>query len=202
MDDKQGSFYSQYDVYSNGSQKVEYLANTDLVVYYDNLTGGKAEGKQQRSEEELLQIAKDFLQKCMGAEAVSQYTYSGMDLDLGGITALAFDRLIEGYKTDDLLSVFFADDGTVLGYNGRNACKFDAVSTKLTKEKLDAATQKLMEKIEALGLDSFERGAPVLTTNTSGEVFIKIWIRYEVTENPNETETAYTHLGSLYVRVN
>ena len=200
VDGTQGTFYSRFDVYSNGSEQVEYLADSNLIVYYSG--SGKAQGEQQCSEEELLQTARDFLQKCMGAEALSKYTYSGMDPDVYGMTTLAFNRYIEGYKTDDVLSVFFADDGSVLGYNGRNACKFDAVTAKITKEKLDGATAKLMKKINALELVNLTHGNPTLTTNTSGEVFIKIWIRYEVIESFNGNDLTDTRLDSLYVRVN
>ena len=117
------------------------------------------------------------------------------------MTALTFYRYIEGYQTDDVLSVYFADDGSIMGYNGRNACKYDAVTTELTKQKLDDATAKLTQKIDALELDILTRGDPVLTTNTSGELFIEIWIRYDVTTEYEGTPITDTVTDSLYVRV-
>jgi hypothetical protein len=192
-----GSFYSQYDVYSTDTKYVEYLADSNLIVYYDDINY-PANGQQQCSEEELLQKAKDFLQKCIPASELAKYTYSGKPSDAAGMTGLKFTRYIDGYQTDDVLLVFFSDNGTIMGYNGLEACKFNSVSTKITKEKLDTATAKLMEKIEALELANLTHGDPVLTTNTSGEVFIEIWIRYTDAQNTNQD----SYLDLLYVRVN
>ena len=196
---KIGSFYSQYDVYYAGNKHVEYLADSNLIVYYQDINY-PANGQQQCSEEELLQKAKDFLQKCIPASELAKYTYSGKPSNTAGMTGLKFTRYIEGYQTDDVLTVFFSDDGTIMGYNGREACKFNSVSTKITKEKLDTATAKLMKKIEALELHNLTYGDPVLTTNTSGEVFIKIWIRYTSTPVEENTDPD-SYQDRLYVRV-
>ncbi len=196
-----GSFYSQYDVYSTDTKYVEYLADSNLIVYYDDINY-PANGQQQCSEEELLQKAKNFLQKCIPASEFAKYTYSGKPSDAAGMTGLKFTRYIEGYKTDDVLLIFFSDNGTIMGYNGSEACKFNSVSTKITKEKLDSATAKLMKKIEALELAGLTYGDPILTTNTSGEVFIEIWIRYTSAPIADKDLEQNSFLDLLYVRVN
>lgn len=200
LDASNGTFYSQYDTYFNDTGWVEYLSNSDIIAFYSG--HGDARGQQKCTEEELLKSANAFIQKCIPADAFVKYTYCGMDTDVWGMTVLEYTRYIESYATDDSLLVFFADDGSIMGYNGRNACKYDAVTTELTKQKLDDATAKLTQKIDALELDILTRGDPVLTTNTSGEVFIEIWIRYDVTTESEGIPITDTVTDSLYVRVN
>jgi hypothetical protein len=192
-----GSFYSQYDVYTTQNKRVEYLTDSNLITYYSD-SNSKANGQQQCTDETLLKSANDFLKKCIPESELLQYTCSETTFTVAGMTGIEFTRYIEGYKTDDILIVYFGDDGSIKSYNGSEACKFNSVSTKITKEKLDTATAKLMEKIEALELANLTHGDPVLTTNTSGEVFIEIWIRYTDAQNTNQD----SYLDLLYVRVN
>ena len=140
-----------------------------------------------------LSKAIDFLKQCITPQEVEKYKCTGVTLNYLGTNAVNFDRYVEGYRTEDMISVFVNDDGSIRGYNGRNACKFIQMSTKFTKNDLDEATQKLTEKIESLDIPDYTLSEPYLVINHSGELFIQIVIRYVDTSSQAE---------SLYIRVN
>ena len=196
-----GTFYSQFDHYYGNNADLKYLAGTDTIVYYYKYSNPPTQSKQL-DEKELISQAKDFLKQCIPEKSLANYEYGGMEHGALNMTLISFRRVVEGYSTDDVLTIFFDEAGEIIGYNGYSACKYDAISVKLTKDKLDSATEKLTQKIDALELNILTRSDPVLTTNTSGDVFIEIRIRYEIVTGNEGLPITDTATDSLYIRVN
>ena len=106
-----------------------------------------------------------------------------------------YTRVIEGYKTDEQLWVFFDTDGNFRGYNGYNLKKYDNLLDSISKEKIDEAKAALMQNISANVKKAFSYEEPIITTDTSGNVYLEMEYAYTNDEGREQKEIALVSIN-------
>ena len=81
-----------------------------------------------------------------------------------------------------------AETGTVKGYNGAYVGKYTALSVSVTKEALDMAAEKLETEVNSWNLTGLKIDGFEVTTNTVGDVYMSMYIRYSVNSDGEECE--------------
>ena len=118
-----GTYYSQFDRYENDSEIIDYLHGTDQIVYYSTPSDSDP-AISLMSEEKVKAIAEAFILDIISQESFDQLSYVQMSTDALNRYALLYVRYIEGYPTDETISIWIDKDGTVSGYNGYNVGKY------------------------------------------------------------------------------
>lgn len=189
-----GKFYCTYDEYIeivtdehtdiNMLEVVRYLHGTDILTYYRRSVSEEALQTEITIEEDVLKkTAEGFALKIISKEDLSKYadgqvTYTPVK----GLCSVNYDRYINGYLTDESISVYIASNGEIMYYSAPFFGKYDTLEAELTKEKLDKANKKLRNKIEELRLTNLSMGISRVVTSTSGEAFLRIPIEYDTDE--------------------
>ena len=186
-----GDFYSIYDVYSNGEEKIMYLRGTDLLCFYTSSEALEGMTVEAKSKEEAKNIADNFLLQFLTREELNNYTDVNVD-DTFKLYSyyIRYTREIEGYKTDEELWLSFNKDGFLRGYVGYNLKKYDNLLDRINKEKLDEAKAALMQKISANVKKAFSYEEPRLTTDTSGNIYLEMEYMYTNDEGMEQIEIA------------
>ena len=195
-----GNFYSIYDRYvGEDGSSANYLHGTDILTYYDadvnlrpkNMTMEAAECKQ---------IAEKFISNILTPEEMSKFNEGVFTTRFGNVDGLFtyhYTRFIGGYATDEYVYVVVTGDGEVAAYVAHNFGKYDTLISKLTKEKIDAAKEKLENKIEELELTNLSMTSHNIVTNTSGEAFLRITIQYDVGEDVRRGDSLFINILNL-----
>ncbi|MBP3333796.1 MAG: hypothetical protein J6M35_07100 [Clostridia bacterium] len=190
-----------YDVYvGEDGSKAKYLHGTDIITCYD-VAGVSLRPKNKTMEAaECKQIADKFISNMMSPKEFSRFNkevfvapFAGID----GIFAYHYALYIEGYATKESIDVVVTGDGEVYAYVAHNFGKYDTLKSKLTKEKLDAAYEKLVNKIEELELTNLFMYDPMIVTKTSGEVFLEMLIEYYDDEGVKGGDYVYVNILNL-----
>ena len=111
------------------------------------------------------------------------------------IVTVIYRIYVEGYMTDDSIGVMLTEAGVPFSVNADNIGKYN-YTDPITKKDLDAAKEILVEKVASLRLSglSHSEEALMLTTDTSGKVYLQTWFTYEIGEESMGEK--------LYVNVN
>ena len=177
---ERGTFYSVYDLYRSEKEEIMYLRGTDLLCFY-YVSGGGIEdiSLTSYSKDAAKSAADTFLLKFLTKEKLKDFDKITID-DTSKVFSytVQYTRSIEGYETDEELWLFFDKDGKLNGYNGYNLSKYDNLADSITKEKLDAAKEALLEKLSASEKTDFQYEEPKITTDTSGNVYLEIQYSY------------------------
>jgi hypothetical protein len=187
-----GTFYSIYDVYKCGKEKVAYLHGTDLLCFY-SASNADIDGitSPVQSNEAAKSAADTFLLTFLSQAELDKF--NAISLENSNYVfpyTVKYTRVIEGYKTDEELWIFFDTDGNFRGYNGYNLKKYDNLLDRISKEKIDAAKAALMQNISANVKKAFSYEEPRLTTDTSGNVYLEMEYMYTNDEGMEQTEIA------------
>ncbi|MBQ8743426.1 MAG: hypothetical protein IJZ03_08690 [Clostridia bacterium] len=192
-----GSFYNAFDIYSNknNGEKFTVLRGTDIVVFYENLSKSKVDFAEAK-EEDLKTVAREFLLKIMSEEKFNEYTFVQSDSLLAPpLHAILYVKYVEGYKTDESISIFFDPSGeTVMGYNGYNVGKYDTLETNITKKALDEARDALNEKLASMKLENLQTHDPCIITNSEGKVFLEMKFSYDHPDGYAATSSLVTNV--------
>ena len=191
-----GDFYSSFDIYieEETGARVEYLHGTNIITAYRKGNIERPRGGATIDEKRAKQAAKELVLKIMTEKEFSEYDEGVFSPYAGsGLYAVLYTRYINGYATDDSINVVVTPDGEAVMYNGRYVGKYDTLESKLTKEKLDAANEKLRTKIEEMNLKNLSMGISRIVTTIFGEAFIRIPTQYD-TESGG-TASNYTYLN-------
>ena len=134
-----------FDIYykrgsDNGEEKIieecTYLRGTEFICTYissqENVGIYKGEGDTRS-------IAEEYLVKILSKERFEELS--------GGEILYRYTRFIEGYKTDDEITVYVNDEGYIKAYRIWEYGKYDTLKNTLTKEQLDKTKEKLDAKI-------------------------------------------------------
>ena len=186
-----GDFYSIYDVYSNGEEKIMYLRGTDLLCFYTSSEALEGMTVAAKSKEEAKNIADNFLQQFLTREELNNYTDVNVD-DTFKLYSyyIRYTREIEGYKTDEELWLSFNKDGFLRGYVGYNLKKYDNLLDRISKEKLDEAKEILLDKILETDRTDFSYEDPRITTDTSGNLYLEVKYSYTSESGARKVEIA------------
>ena len=187
-----GTFYSIYDVYKCGKEEVAYLHGTDLLCFY-SASNANIDGitSPVQSNEAAKSAADTFLLTFLSQAELDKFNEISLENSNYVFPyTVTYTRVIEGYKTDEELWVFFDADGNFRGYNGYNLNKYDNLLDKISKEKIDAAKAALMQNISANVKKAFSYEEPRLTTDTSGNVYLEMEYMYTNDEGMEQIEIA------------
>ena len=192
-----GNFYSTYDRYveEESGDRVNYLHGTNILTTY--FKGHVERPRTDTPVDEITakQIAEDFILKIITEEEFSKFDEGVFSPYAGsGLYAVCYTRYIGGYATDeDITVVIHPETKEITLYSAQYFGKYDALEAKLTKEKLDAANEKLRTKIEEMNLKNLSMGISRIVTTIFGEAFIRIPTQYD-TESGG-TASNYTYLN-------
>jgi hypothetical protein len=192
-----GTFYSIYDVYKYGKEEVAYLHGTDLLCFY-SASNANIDGitSPVQSNEAAKSAADTFLLTFLSQAELDKFNEISLENSNYVFPyTVTYTRVIEGYKTDEELWVFFDADGNFRGYNGYNLNKYDNLLDKISKEKIDAAKAALMQNISANVKKAFSYEEPRLTTDTSGNIYLEMEYMYTNDEGMEQIEIALVSLN-------
>ena len=186
-----GTFYSVYDVYSNGKERIMHLSGTDLLCFYTSSEPLEGMTVEAKSKEEAKNIADNFLLQFLTREELNNYTDVNVD-DTDKLFSyyIRYTREIEGYKTDEELWLSFNKDGFLRGYVGYNLKKYDNLLDRISKEKLDEAKAALLDKLSAGEKTDFSYEDPRITTDTSGNLYLEVKYSYTSESGARKVEIA------------
>ena len=177
LSNEYGTYYSLFDKYKNDSETIVYLHGTDQIAFY-SIPSDSDSHSPKLTEDQVKMIAEEFILNIISEENFANFKFIQMSIDPLNRYSLLFMREINGYYTDETISIWVDMDGTVSAYNGYNVGKYDTLADKLTVDKLDNACQTLIEKIRTMNLKNLTMHYPVVITSSTGEIFIKIPIYY------------------------
>ncbi len=187
-----GTFYSIYDSYRYEKETIQYLHGTNLLCFYsvDDATIDGVTFPIQ-SEETAKQAADIFLLKFLSQSELDKYSDISFEASSKVFPyTVTYTRVIEGYKTDEQLWVFFDKKGNFNGYNGYNLKKYDNLLDRISKEKLDEAKEILLDKISEIDRTDFSYEDPQITTDTVGNIYLQIKYSYTTEEMFRQTKIA------------
>lgn len=186
-DDTIGTFYSVYDEYNCERENMLYLHGTDLLCMYYYREEFPLKTKMALSKAEAIELANDFLLSFLSKEQMDKFERPVVTDETAGtfMYYVTYTRKVAGYDTDEDIMVFISLSGKVTGYNGKNLDKYDSCADKINADDVKEAEKALEAKIRSLNLPGCSMRSPVIITNTSGELFLRIDTEYrndEITE--------------------
>ena len=191
-----GTFYSIYDSYRHEEETIQYLRGTDLLCFYsvDDATIDGVTFPIQ-SEEEAKNAANAFLLSFLSETELDKFSEVSVESSSSFPFRVKYTRVIDGYKTDEELWVFFNKNGNFSGYNGYTLKKYDNLLDRISKEKLDEAKEALLDKLSASKKTDFSYEDPRITTDTSGNVYLEIRYSYTSESGTKLVEIALVSLN-------
>lgn len=186
-----GTFYSIYDSYRYEKETIQYLHGTDLLCFYsvDDATIDGVTFPIQ-SEEEAKNAANAFLLSFLSETELDKFSEVSVESSRSFPFRVKYTRVIDGYKTDEELWVFFNKNGNFSGYNGYNLKKYDNLLDRISKEKLDEAKEALLDKLSASEKTDFSYEDPRITTDTSGNLYLEVKYSYTSESGARKVEIA------------
>ena len=195
-----GTFYSIYDIYKAGSSQYYYLHGTDLLCKYFVYGGeeGVSIENMPTTRDEAKEITDEFLDSIYGEGFSSQYQIHGIvnDSEYFLYKVVYVRKIIEGYTTDDTIAVYIDDDGKIDAINAPNIGKYDYLVDQLSKEKVDAARDIVLAKLQSFDIEGFQVVGMGITTDRVGNLYLKL--RYSHTVEYSATP----HEELVYISIN
>lgn len=195
---KKDSFYAEFDIFESedGLVTVTYLHGTDKVIRCDWKMPKNNDNTAAIGVDNARKIAEDYILSQIDQELFDKYTFMDASVLITGHSyCVYYQRMVEGYHTEEAITVYMSTSGEIWCVWFENVEKFDNVSTKITAKKLDQAQELLIEKVESLELDEMKIiGSPRIVTDTNGTVYLCIYVEYKV--------DSFRVLDSFYISVN
>jgi hypothetical protein len=196
--EKQGTFYAVYDEYEriidDALVTVSYYRDSGKLRSYDfvKLNNFTDTSTPAIDAEQAEKIAEETILSLIDKELFEKYTLIDVKtMPTSDKYCVYYRRQIEGYATEEKIEIYLYENGDIWGILFDNVEKFDNVSAKLTKKKLDAAKDTLTEKIEAMELKDMKfAGVPEIVTDVFGKVYLGICVTHK-TEMGSVMETFY-----------
>lgn len=173
-------FYSVYDVYNTERENLIYLHGTELLCQYFYREDSSQGLEMTLSRNEALEIANDFLLSFLSKDQIAKFEPPVINEEPSGtfMYTVSYVRKVAGFDTDETITVFISLSGKVVGYNGNNLDKYDSYVDTIKADKVNEAKKALETKIQSLNLSNCSIHFPIITTNTSGELFLMIDVEY------------------------
>lgn len=143
---KRADNYGTYDVYVDTNQtEYLFLLNSDIYCGFKLSTVGVATEKEKAiSKDDAMKVANDFL-------TASRSNFSDYELisceysELAGYYDIQYYLPIDGFKSDDIISLWVDAQGNVTSFSQFNHQRYDRI--KIDPEKYARADKKLVEEI-------------------------------------------------------
>lgn len=147
--------YVQED--SGSRIQMEIRREDGAILYLADTSADQGEGDVTLTE--AVEIAERILAELYGQELADKYvclaTQEGDPSSGGlGMHAIAFVREVEGYRTDDSITVFVTTGGEVFGVNARSLGYADTIAEAVTADMVDKAQKELEEQFSNFTLQS------------------------------------------------
>lgn len=172
-----GTFYSIFDRYKDGETIIDYLHGTDQIAFYSS-SRDQNESYPVLTELEVRSYAESFILSIMPLETFKNFSFRQMEIDALGRYALSYVRYIEGYRTDETISIFVDRSGHISCYNAYNVGKYNSLVDTIDKSSLDQAHNALLQQLFLLDLSELSCGSPKIITSSTGELFLELAINY------------------------
>ncbi len=198
-DDELGSFYCIYDVYKGNGEEIKYLNGTDIMCYYSIEDEDNSLDYPTISGKELKRIADNFLKEFIPEDKLSEYEFSVVQGSYNWGYMLSYTRYVEGYHTDEIISICVDKAGKVTSYEAYNLCKYDSLTIEITKNELDKAKNALKKEVSAQHLLNPKMFSYNIITNTEGRLYMRAAVTYYVYNEENEL---YRELENVYISIN
>lgn len=193
-------FYGSYDVYRNKANELMYLKGTDTLGFLFRTFDSKLSNGKGISEDKAKTVAEEFLKTIMPEEKFSQFTRVKVAPVQINRVPFIYVRHIEGYETDEFLSVMVHPCGEVSSYNGMNLYKYDTLESKIKKEDVEQAERELRAHVDRLNLKNAEQGSVTIVTNSQGKLFLRLFVEHDMDSNDRTYSTIsqfYTNLEAV-----
>ena len=196
--DEYGSFYSVYDTYfdENGNERI-YLHNSEepVCVLFCDYEGLK-DVKLSPNDLEAAKAASDeFLLKFFSQDTLNNYENVKAEAHDSNMYRIHYARYICGYKTDEYITVYVNKEGYFYMYVAWDVKKYDELASQIDKSELDVAKDLLVEKIEELGDKVVKIGDAMITTDTEGNVYLKMPYEYMNKDDSKRGAIAYASIN-------
>ena len=173
-----GTYYSKYDRYETNSEIIDFVHGTNQIAFY-SVDYNDDTSSPVMSEEEVKKIAETFILSLISEEAFEKFTYVDMEIDPLGRYSLLYRRYIEGYRTDETISIWVDRNGHVSAYNGYNVGKYDSMDIQISSSMLETADKLLRQEIASLNLKNLSCNDPKIITSTEGKLYLQMAIFYD-----------------------
>lgn len=195
-DDAIGTFYSVYDEYNCEHENLLYLHGTELLCMYFYREDHPIRTTIDLGEDEALKLANDFLLSFLSEEQIAKFERPVVTDETAGsfMYYVTYTRKVAGFDTDEFIMVFISLSGKVTAYNGMNLDKYDSCADKINADTVNEAKKALEAKIRSLNLTDCSMRSPIIVTNTSGELFLRIDTAYS-------DDCGASHLDSFLINV-
>ena len=193
-----GSFYSVYDIYfdEKGNERI-YLHNSEepvCVLFYSNEVLDDV--KLSPDDFETARAASDeFLLKFFSQDTLNNYENVKAEAHDSNMYRIHYARYICGYKTDEYITVYVNKEGYFYMYVAWDVKKYDELASQIDKSELDVAKDLLLEKIETLGDKVVKIGDAMITTDTEGNVYLKVPYEYMNKDESKRGAIAYASIN-------
>ena len=184
---QKGSHYAHFLTYqSEDHTELTFLADTDLVVWYGKSHSPNYSDRKTFSDEQLKEIADNFVLQYVSKDKFDTLTFENIWTDQFDQHVVSYRRSIEGYLTDEKITVTIESDGVVEYMDARGLYMFDGLPYLISKRNLDAASNYLREQIDALGLADLTYSPFYLTTDGDGNIYLEQIVRFtDLTGEPD-----------------
>ncbi len=186
-----GVYYSTYDYYKSGDERIDFLHDSDLVCgYFRPYNPNEYENYPLMCEDAVKEISDAFLLSILPETTLSNFVYEGMVDDPFGRYCLRYQRYVCGYDTDECIGVWIGRSGEIFAYHGYNVKKYDTLTSRISESKIKSAEDTLLSELKSLNLTDFKVGKIELTTNSDGVIFLSIYFSHNQ-RGMTVGETAY-----------
>lgn len=173
-----GTYYSRYDVYENEEGvTVEKLHGSEIVAYYFK-PYNRDTNYPEMNESQVREIAEQFLKENVSENVLGNFEFDHMGTDALGRYSLLYQRYVEGYRTDETISIWVDRNGQVSGYNGYNLGKYDNLDERITQKDISSSEKLLINKLNSMNEQDLKCNGIRLITDTTGNLFLEMYVSY------------------------
>lgn len=196
------NLYNYVDKYLSTSNNdavcsIDFMHGTDIVLWYycpvDYMDQANVlDGLQ---DDALFDVAEKFLLNFFTQKELAGYSRFRVTKDESDKTnRVIFKRILNGYETEDIVTVVLYQNGKVRSFNACNRGRYNetVLPKDLTKEQIDKVNESALKQLNELKGYTVTRATPQIVMNGKGELFL------EYVVEPHK-EAAF--LESVYVKL-
>ncbi len=168
-----GIFNRGYDIYrKDGEYEFGFLHGTYELCIYKKLSSDKGTD-QNFSNIALKAIADDFLYNIMPSGWKEEYSeFNFTESTAGGNYIAYYTRIIEGYKTDDVLKVEVTPGGEIYSFEAFGREKYEVLQNTVTSGMLSKAEAAFSEYAKSV-IDDVTVSETRVVTDNKGQLYLR-----------------------------
>lgn len=204
------------ECYKGSEISVEFLKGTEQITALTMNTPSSS-AEKEFSEDEIKNIAEDFMSQVMSEEEFSKYkSYIIRCSEDSNYWDLKYRRESKGHQALEVICLGITSTGEVQSYEAFNLCAFDYANPNITKEHIDAAissakaqlqskadltnSQTLAENPDSKDIVRLEFDSNgLLVIDSNGDLYVNMV--YTVCYDPEADKLQTEYDCSIYVKV-